>query len=188
MTVPINMGQDWVARSGLGDDMNYIPTDKHTLRSVEHEDIWVLGDAGDIPTSKAGSVAHFAVEVFEHNFLAAIAGRPLTGSFDGHSNCFIESGYGKALLIDFNYDTEPLAGTYPLPRVGPMKLLKETRANHAGKLAFRHIYWNVLLPGRRMPVTTHMSLAGKDLSSAVTPKAPPIPGGGHGAHTTIPTF
>ncbi|MCA0436205.1 MAG: NAD(P)/FAD-dependent oxidoreductase [Actinobacteria bacterium] len=184
VTVPINMGQEWVARSGLGDDLNYIPTDKHTLRSVAHPDIWVLGDAGDIPTSKAGSVAHFAVEVFEHNFLAAIAGRPLTGSFDGHSNCFIESGYGKALLIDFNYDTEPLGGTFPLPRVGPMKLLTETRANHLGKLAFRHIYWNVLLPGRKMPIASAMSMAGKDRSTAVTPKAPPLPGGGH----QIPTF
>ncbi|QQS02327.1 MAG: NAD(P)/FAD-dependent oxidoreductase [Austwickia sp.] len=186
VTVPINLGQEWVARSGLGDDMNYVPTDKHTLRSVDHDDIWVLGDAGDIPTSKAGSVAHFAVEILEHNFLAAIAGEPLTASFDGHSNCFIESGYGKALLIDFNYDTEPLAGTFPLPKVGPMQLLKETRANHAGKLAFRHIYWNVLLPGHRMPIPANMSMAGKDLSSAVTPKAPPVPGGGHGTH--VPTF
>ncbi len=184
VTVPVNMGADWVARSGLGDDLNFIPTDKHTLRSIAHEDIWVLGDAGDLPTSKAGSVAHFAVEIFEQNFLAAIAGRPLPAAFDGHSNCFIESGYGKALLIDFNYDTEPLKGTFPLPRIGPMKLLQETKANHAGKLAFRHIYWNVLLPGHSMPIPAHMSMAGKDLSSAVTPKAPPVPGGGH----PIPTF
>ena len=57
----------------------------------------------------------------------------MTGSFDGHANCFVESGDDKALLIDFNYDTEPLPGKYPLPVVGPLSLLKETRANHLGQ-------------------------------------------------------
>ena len=61
----------------------------------------------------------------------------MTGAFDGHANCFVESGDDKALLIDFNYDTEPLPGKYPLPVVGPLSLLQETRANHLGKLAFR---------------------------------------------------
>ena len=161
VTVPLNMGADFVARSGLGDELNYVPVDKHTLQSKAHPNIFALGDASDIPASKAGSVAHFSVEIFVDNFLELIAGKPMTGSFDGHANCFIESGDGKALLIDFNYDTEPLRGKFPLPRVGPMDLLKETRANHLGKLAFRWIYWNVLLPGRSLPVSTHMSMAGK---------------------------
>ena len=161
VTVPLNMGADFVARSGLGDELNYVPVDKHTLLSVKHDNIFAVGDASDIPASKAGSVAHFAVEIFADNFLEHIAGKPMTGSFDGHANCFVESGDGKALLIDFNYDTEPLPGMYPVPHVGPMSLLKETRANHLGKLAFRHIYWNVLLPGRPVPLPAHMSMAGK---------------------------
>jgi sulfide:quinone oxidoreductase len=163
VTVPVNMGADFVARSGLGDELNYVPVDKHTLLSVKHDNIFAVGDASDIPASKAGSVAHFAVEIFVTNFLEHVAGEPMTGSFDGHANCFVESGDGKALLIDFNYYTEPLTGTYPLPVVGPMSLLKETRANHLGKLAFRHIYWNVLLPGRPVPLPAHMSMAGKHL-------------------------
>ncbi len=163
VTVPLNMGADFVARSGLGDELNYVPVDKHTLLSVTHDNIFAIGDASDIPASKAGSVAHFAAEVFVDNFLEHVAGRAMTGSFDGHANCFVESGDGKALLIDFNYDTEPLPGTYPLPHVGPLSLLKETRANHLGKLAFRHIYWNVLLPGRPVPLPAHMSMAGKHL-------------------------
>ena len=161
VTVPLNMGADFVARSGLGDDLNYVPVDKHTLQSTTHPNIFAIGDASDIPASKAGSVAHFAVDVFTENFLELIAGKPMTGSFDGHANCFIESGDGKGLLIDFNYDTEPLRGTYPLPLVGPMGLLKETRLNHFGKLAFRWMYWNILMPGRSMPVSTHMSMVGK---------------------------
>ncbi len=163
VTVPLNMGADFVARSGLGDELNYVPVDRNTLLSKASPAIFAVGDASDIPASKAGSVAHFAVEIFVENFLEHIEGRPMTGSFDGHANCFIESGHGKALLIDFNYDTEPLPGTYPLPVVGPMSLLKETRANHLGKLAFRWIYWNVLLPGRPVPLPARMSMLGKIL-------------------------
>jgi sulfide:quinone oxidoreductase len=163
VTIPLNMGAEFVARSGLGDELNYVPVDKHTLLSKAHDNVWAVGDASDIPASKAGSVAHFSVEIFVENFLEHIAGRPMTGAFDGHANCFVESGDDKALLIDFNYDTEPLPGKYPLPKVGPMDLLKETRTNHLGKLAFRWIYWNVLLPGRPIPLPALMSMAGKEV-------------------------
>ena len=173
VTVPLNMGADFVGRSGLGDELNYVPVDKHTCLSTAHDNVFALGDASDIPTSKAGSVAHFSVEVFVDNFLQHVAGQPMTGSFDGHANCFIESGDQKALLIDFNYDTEPLTGSYPVPYVGPLGLLKETRANHLGKLAFRWIYWNVLLPGRPLPLPAHMSMAGKQPSHPTESKETP---------------
>jgi sulfide:quinone oxidoreductase len=166
VTIPLNMGADFVARSGLGDELNYVPVDKHTLLSKAHDNVWAVGDASDIPASKAGSVAHFSVEIFVENFLEHIEGRPMTGAFDGHANCFVESGDDKALLIDFNYDTEPLPGKYPIPKVGPMDLLKESRTNHLGKLAFRWIYWNVLLPGRPIPLPALMSMAGKEVPTA----------------------
>jgi sulfide:quinone oxidoreductase len=161
VTVPLNMGADWVARSGLGDELNHVPVDRHTLLAKGHDNIFALGDAADLPTSKAGSVAHFATEVFVDNFVRLAAGKPMTGSFDGHANCFVESGDGRALLIDFNYDTEPLPGTYPLPGVGPMRLLRETRLNHWGKQSFAWLYWHMLLPGRPIPLPAHMSMAGK---------------------------
>ncbi|HWC36315.1 MAG TPA: FAD/NAD(P)-binding oxidoreductase [Mycobacteriales bacterium] len=161
VTVPLNMGADFVGRSGLGDELNYVPVDKHTLQSRAHPNIFAVGDANDIPTSKAGSVAHFSVEIFTENFLELVAGKPMTHRFDGHANCFIESGHGKGLLIDFNYDTEPLPGRYPIPGIGPFTLLEESRANHLGKLGFRAAYWHLLLKGRPMPVPTLMSMAGK---------------------------
>jgi sulfide:quinone oxidoreductase len=161
VTVPLNMGADYIARSGLGDELNYVPVDKHTLLSKAHDNIFAVGDANNIPTSKAGSVAHFSVEVFAGNLCQHIAGKPMTGSFDGHANCFIESGDGKGLLIDFNYDTEPLAGTYPVPVIGPFGLLRENVRNHWGKRAFRWMYWHVLLPGRPIPLPAHMSMTGK---------------------------
>ena len=161
VTIPLNMGADFVARSGLGDELNYVPVDKHTMQSTAHETIFVLGDASNLPTSKAGSVAHFSVEVFVENFVQLASGRPMTHSFDGHANCFIEAGGGKGMLLDFNYETEPLTGTFPSPKVGPMSLLKESRANHLGKLAFRWVYWHMLLPGRPIPLPAEMSMTGK---------------------------
>ncbi len=166
VTVPLNMGADYIARSGLGDELNYVPVDKHTLLSKAHDNIFAVGDASNIPTSKAGSVAHFGVDVFTGNFCQHVAGKPMTGRFDGHANCFIESGDSKGLLIDFNYDTQPLTGSFPVPVLGPFGLLKENTRNHWGKLAFRWMYWHLLLPGRPIPIPAHMSMAGKHQPAA----------------------
>ena len=163
VTIPLNMGADYVARSGLGDELNYVPVDKHTLQSTQFDNVFAVGDASNIPASKAGSVAHFAVDVFTHNFLRHVAGLEMDEKFDGHANCFIESGGGKGMLIDFNYDTEPLPGKYPLPGIGPFSLLKETEVNHWGKLMFRWVYWNALLPGLDLPLPALMSMAGKEI-------------------------
>jgi len=164
VSIPTNMGDSVIERSGLGDDLNFIPTHKHTLQSKAHENIFVIGDATDLPSSKAGSVAHFQADVLTENIQLYIDGKPLKEDFDGHANCFIESGNGKAFLIDFNYDLEPVQGTFPLPGLGPFSLLKETRINHWGKLAFRWIYWNLLMKARPMPgITTKMTTIGKKL-------------------------
>ncbi len=162
VTVPTNMGDPVIERSGLGDELNFVPTDPNTLRSKAHENIFVIGDATDVPASKAGSVAHFEAEVLTKNILRHMRGEPLEPGFDGHANCFIESGYGKAFLLDFNYNLQPVQGSFPLPGIGPFSLLKESRINHWGKLAFRWVYWNVLLKAVPMPGIGHtMTRVGK---------------------------
>jgi len=164
VTVPVNKGDAVIENSRMGDEdgLAFIPTDKFTLRARDFENIFVIGDASNIPASKAGSVAHFEGEILIENILSYIQGKPLEARFDGHANCFIETGFGKAALIDFNYDTEPLPGKFPLPVVGPMALLKETHANHLGKLAFKWVYWHGMLTGKPLPVPTHMSMMGKE--------------------------
>ncbi|MFK7946096.1 MAG: NAD(P)/FAD-dependent oxidoreductase [Saprospiraceae bacterium] len=167
VTVPTNMGDEAMERSGFGDDLNFVPTDKHTLQSKIKENIFVIGDATNVPASKAGSVAHFEAEILTENILRYINNEPLKADFDGHSNCFIETGNGKAILIDFNYEYEPVSGTFPIPNIGPLRLLKESRANHLGKLAFRWVYWNMLLKGRPIPfVSPQMNKKGKQLELA----------------------
>lgn len=164
VTVPTNMGDALIERSGMGDDLNFVPTHKATLQTVAHKNIFAIGDATNLPTSKAGSVAHFEAEILTDNILRYINGEELKEEFDGHANCFIETGGGKALLIDFNYTHEPVAGTFPFPGVGPFQLLKESRTNHMGKMAFKWVYWNMLIKGVHIPfVSTKMPEKGKQL-------------------------
>ena len=165
VTIPTNMGDDVMLRSGFGDDLNYVPTDKHTLQTKIKDNIFAIGDCTDVPASKAGSVAHFQAEILTENILLYIEGKELKPDFDGHANCFIETGKGKALLIDFNYETEPVKGKFPFAGIGPLNLLEESRLNHWGKLAFRWIYWNMLLPARKLPfITPKMSKSGKNFN------------------------
>ncbi len=166
VSIPTHSGVELIERAGLGNELAFVPADKKSLEVKGHPGIFALGDATDLPSSKAGSVAHFQAEVLEENLLRAAAGESPSATFDGHANCFIESGDGKALLIDFNYEVEPMPGRFPGP-VGPFSLLRESRMNHAGKLAFRWLYWNGLLPGRPIPLSSHLSLSGKRIPAAV---------------------
>jgi len=162
VTVPVHSGAEYVGRSpGLGDDLGFVPTSPHTLQSLARPNVFALGDATNLPTSKAGSVTHFEGELLAQNIHRFLAGEPLAESYDGHANCFIETGFGKALLIDFNYETEPLPGRFPTA-LGPMPLLRESRLNHLGKLMFQWMYWHMLLPGRDLPgISPEMRMQGK---------------------------
>ncbi|HEX6420569.1 MAG TPA: FAD/NAD(P)-binding oxidoreductase [Acidimicrobiales bacterium] len=161
VVIPLHGGADYVGRSpGLGDELNFVPADERTLQAKAAPNVFVIGDAANVPASKAGSVTHFEGETLVRNVERFMRGEPLEPGFDGHANCFIETGFHKALLIDFNYETEPLPGHYPGP-VG-MPLLKESRLNHLGKLMFQWVYWHSLLPGREIPgLGSAMPSAGK---------------------------
>jgi len=161
VVIPLHGGQPYVARSeGLGDELNFVPTDPHTLQSTVAPNVFAIGDATTLPASKAGSVTHFEGEVLVENIQRFLAGDALDASYDGHANCFIETGFGKAMLIDFNYDQEPVPGHFPAG-VG-LPLLKESRMNHLGKLMFQWFYWHVLLPGRDVPgIGSDMPRSGK---------------------------
>ncbi|MCA9640209.1 MAG: NAD(P)/FAD-dependent oxidoreductase [Polyangiaceae bacterium] len=161
VSIPLHNGSDVMLQSGLADESGFVKTDKHTLASRVAPGVFAIGDATDLPTSKAGSVAHFQAEVLLENILRDIRGQSPLPDFDGHANCFIETGSGRGILIDFNYETEPLPGKFPLPGVGPFDLLRESRVNHWGKLGFKWVYWNLLLAGEELPLDHRMLMAGK---------------------------
>ncbi len=166
-SIPPNVGPEVIDDAGMGNGSGYALTHPNTLKSQKYDNIYVIGDCTNVNTSKAGSVAHFEAGIVEKNLLREIEGKDALPDFDGHSNCFIETGFKKAHLIDFNYTQEPIPGRFPVPGVGPFSLLKETRINHMGKLFFRWFYWNILLSDRvdmEVLLPTNMSYLGKDLS------------------------
>jgi sulfide:quinone oxidoreductase len=173
VSIPPHEGSDLLYEAGLGDATGFGFTDQHTLKSTRADSIYLLGDNTNVPISKAGSVAHFQAEVVRDNLIREMNGQEPLATADGHANCFIETGHHKAILIDFNYDTQPVPGRFPplelklashKINLGPMKLLGDTYLNHWGKLAFKWVYWNMLLPGHAIPlVGSQMSTAGKDL-------------------------
>ena len=174
VVVPVHGGAGYVTRSaGLGDPLGFVPT-RATLEAKVKPNVFVIGDATDLKASKAGSVAHFEGEVLVRNVCRQLAGEEPDANFDGHTNCFIETGFDKALLIDFNDELDPVPGHFPGP-VG-LPLLKESRLNHLGKRAFEQLYWHAILPGRDIPfVGADMPRTGKH---AEAERPDPTPQGG----------
>ena len=169
--VPMNVGAKFLMGSELVNEVGFVEVNHRSLQSTKYPHVFAIGDAANVPTSKAGSVGHFEAHTLQRNIDAYLSGQPAAESFDGHSNCFVECGGGKALLLDFNYDTQPYEGKFPFAVFGPMKLLNPSRLNHWGKLAFRWIYWHMLLPGRKIPlIPEQMSLKGKKI-----PREEPAP-------------
>jgi sulfide:quinone oxidoreductase len=161
VSIPPNMGDKAVINSGLGDPLGYINTDKHLLKANGLDRVYVIGDATNVPTSKAGSVAHYQSHLLVQNLIREIDGHEPRARYDGHTTCFIASGFDKAILLDFNYEVEPLPGKFPFPGLGPFTLLQETLGNHWGKMMFRWVYWNMMMKGLELPLEPQMTLAGK---------------------------
>ena len=163
VSIPTTIGDEVISDSGIDDGIGYVPTHHNTLQALKHERIYIIGDATNVPTSKAGSVAHYEADVVVFNIMAEIHGIKPEEIYDGHSTCFIVYSKGTSSLIDFNYKIEPLPGKFPLPHMGPFTLLNETKANWYGKLGFEWLYWNVLLAGRHLGMSPTLVMAGKEV-------------------------
>jgi sulfide:quinone oxidoreductase len=161
VTIPPNFGAQFIGDSGMGDPMCYVDTDRNSLKAKKYDNIYVIGDATNVPASKAGAVAHYESDTVVENLLREIDGQDTKGTFDGHATCFICSGYERALLIDFNYEVEPLQGMFPFPGLGPFSLLGESYFNYYGKMMFKWVYWNLMLKGNELPLENQMTMAGK---------------------------
>jgi sulfide:quinone oxidoreductase len=164
VAIPPHFGAQVIIDSEIGDPMGYIDTEHGTLKAKQYENMYVVGDATNVPASKAGAVAHYESDIIVMNLLREIDGQEPLPEFDGHSTCFICTGYEKASLIDFNYKVEPLPGKYPFPGLGPFTLLGESYLNYWGKMMFKWVYFNMMLKGKELPLEPQMFMAGKMLS------------------------
>jgi sulfide:quinone oxidoreductase len=154
VTIPTNMGADFIQRSKVGDELNFVTTNPYTLQSKNWQNIWVIGDASDLPASKAGSVVHFQFEPLIQNILSHLEGREPTSLFNGHVNCVVEAGYNKGVFLDFDYESETPPGKIPIPIIGPFSSLQESTFNYWAKQSIQWLYWNTLLRYGKLPNMT----------------------------------
>jgi sulfide:quinone oxidoreductase len=168
VAIPPNFGAKFIEDSGMGDPMCYVDTDNFTLKAKNYDNIYIVGDATNVPASKAGAVTHYASGTVVENLVREIDGQEPKPIFDGHATCFICSGYEKAVLIDFNYKHEPLPGKFPFPGLGPFSLLGDSNFNYWGKMMFKWVYWNMMLKGVELPLEQQMTMAGKMRQSLAT--------------------
>jgi sulfide:quinone oxidoreductase len=124
--------------SGLAKGAGWLPTDPHTLQVGGRRNVYALGDATDLPLSKAGSTAHFEAPVVAERVAAAVQGREPAGkhaAYEGRVMCFFEVGDGKGTLLQFDYQHPP-------------RPPKPNRLWHLGKLVFNKTYWHTVPKGR----------------------------------------
>ncbi|MFP4591719.1 MAG: NAD(P)/FAD-dependent oxidoreductase [Halobacteriales archaeon] len=127
VTIPPHTGSDLVREAGLGDD-GWMEVDRRTLEATGAEDVYAIGDVADLPTSKAGSVAHYAAGVVADRLADRVRGRTPTATFDGKTVCFIETGLDEGTFIEFGYGEEPT-------------VREPSRAIHWAKLGYNESYW-----------------------------------------------
>jgi sulfide:quinone oxidoreductase len=138
VVVPPHRGAPVVADSGLGDSSGWVPTDPATLRVPDFDGLFAIGDATDLPISKAGSTAHFEAPVVAEQIVARIRGRapdPVRARYDGKVMCFLEVGAGKAAMLAFDYDR-------------PIRSLRPSRRWYVARRLFDRAYW-ALVPRAR---------------------------------------
>ncbi len=137
--VPPHKGQQFLMDSGLAPAPGgWLPTDRHTLRVGDRPNVYALGDATDLPLSKAGSTAHFEAPVVVEGIVAAVEGRAPSGkhaSYEGKVMCFFEIGDGKGTLLQFDYENPP-------------KPPKPNQLWHLGKVVFNKTYFHTVPKGR----------------------------------------
>lgn len=128
ITIPTHRGAKVILDSNLGDEQGFIPTDRHSLKMLGDDHIYVLGDATNLPISKAGSTAHYQTETVVQNLISELHGLSPRAHYDGKVVCFLESKMDQASFIEFSYNRPPQ------PAV-PSEML------HWFKLAYNEMYW-----------------------------------------------
>lgn len=132
--VPPHRGAQVVAAAGLGDELGWVPTDRETLQCKLDPNVYVIGDASDLPVSKSGSAAHFEAKVVAHRITAALLGTPEDLRYTGEVLCFLETGRGQASQLVFDY-------THPPQPPAPSQVY------HYQKTLFNKLYWYLVPRG-----------------------------------------
>ncbi|MGZ4143910.1 MAG: NAD(P)/FAD-dependent oxidoreductase [Actinomycetota bacterium] len=133
--VPPHRGQSVIERSGLGDAGGWVPTDRTTLQHPDHDRVFAIGDATNLPISKSGSTAHFEAPVVAGRIAAFVKGGRPDESYGGKVMCFLETGGRRSTVLRFDFEHPPVP---PKPSLHW----------HIAKWLFNRLYWNTVPQGR----------------------------------------
>ncbi len=135
--VPPHRGAKFLQGHPIADEQGWVKTDRTTLEVKGCSNVWAMGDTTDLPISKAGSTAHFEAPVIVERLVASLLGGiadPQEGEYRGHVMCFLETGYGRASMLDFDYTHPP-------------KVAEPSHLVHYEKMAFNKAYWRLVPTG-----------------------------------------
>jgi len=126
VAIPPHTASDLVSEAGLGD--TWVEVDRATLEAEHAEDVYAIGDVADVPTSKAGSVAHYEAGVVADRIASRVRGETPTSVYEGKTVCFIETGMDEATFVEFGYGSEPT-------------MREPSKPVHWAKLGYNESYW-----------------------------------------------
>ena len=133
---------DFIRASSLANDTGWVDVDKGTLRHVRFPNVFSLGDASSLPTSKTGAAIRKQAPVLVHNLRRALDGEAPDAVYDGYAACPIVTGYNKLVLAEFDYDLTPRESF-------PFDQSKERRSMYLlKKHGLPALYWHGILKGR----------------------------------------
>lgn len=139
---PPQSAPDFIKSSPIANAGGWVDVDKHTLQHPKFKNIFTLGDASGLPTSKTGAAIRKQAPVLVDSILSAIANRPLTAKYTGYTSCPLVTGYGKLVLAEFDYDNKPME-TFPFDQSKERWSMYQLK-----KQGLPWLYWNKILTGK----------------------------------------
>lgn len=139
---PPQSAPDFIKNSPLANAAGWVDVDKFTLQHVKYPNVFSLGDASSLPTSRTGAAIRKQAPVLVKNLLAFMEGKQLTGSYNGYTSCPVVTGYGKLVLCEFDYNNKPLE-TFPIDQSKERWTMYQLK-----RRVLPWLYWHKILPGK----------------------------------------
>ncbi|HQX95889.1 MAG: NAD(P)/FAD-dependent oxidoreductase [Chitinophagaceae bacterium] len=139
---PPQSAPDFVRNSSIANEAGWVDVDKHTLQHLKYKNIFSLGDASSLPTSRTGAAIRKQAPVLVKNLLAVMEGKELNEKYNGYTSCPVVTGYGKLVLCEFDYNNQPTE-TFPIDQSKERWSMYQLK-----KKVLPWLYWNKILPGK----------------------------------------
>lgn len=139
---PPQSAPDFIKQSPLANSAGWVDVDKHSLRHLKYPNVWSIGDAAGLPTSKTGAAIRKQAPTVVANILAAMAQKDSAARYDGYTSCPLVTGYGKLVLAEFDYDNKPQE-TFPIDQSKERWSMYQLK-----RQVLPRLYWNFILRGR----------------------------------------